>query len=138
MPTLDELRKWATGEKVSGMPQKARQCRVSAKVSSQRMMERLNQLRDQTRLVAGRKTTHYKIADDGENALILFGKHNGKTLDVIMQEDPTYLDWMLRHQDGGGISFDTALLDVVQYVQESHWKKMRDERVVARASVYKK
>jgi len=96
------------------------------------MLERLEQLKLQARTAGGQQTGMYKISTGGDDALIKFGKHAGKALSVIMDEDPTYLAWMLRDDDDGQPRFDSVLLDVVKYVQESHWKKAREERAKGR------
>lgn len=40
----------------------------------------------------------YKIAADGSDALIMFGKHTGKKLSTLAVTDPSYLRW-LRESD---------------------------------------
>lgn len=130
MPTLKELRAWARGKGVDGLPERevmgpANQRELPGRA---RMLERLDALKNQARTAGSQQTGMYKISKDGDDALVKFGKHAGKTLTAIMDEDPTYLAWMLREDEDGQPRFDAVLLDVVRYVQEDHWKKARDER----------
>jgi len=52
----------------------------------------------------------YKISVDGEDVLLKFGRHRGKTLRQILKRDPNYLDFILRE------TFPTELKDVVRRI----------------------
>lgn len=135
MPTLKEFRQWAAGGRVEGLPEPQSQQEGPRKVSD-KMAERLAELKQRSAASAGQVTGRYKISADGTDALIKFGKHSGKTLRQIANEDPTYLEWILRANDDpqrAFAAFDEALLDVVRYVQEDHFKQRREERRARRA-----
>jgi hypothetical protein len=96
MPTLNELRRWATGEAVKGLPDNR------APTRSERLVEH-----------ADKATQKYKISSDGQDALLKFGKHTGKTVSSVARKDPGYLEWILNGD------FDAPLKDVAKYVLKS-------------------
>ena len=57
----------------------------------------------------GRGGGKHRISADGFDAVLLFGKHNGKDVSAIAREDPGYLRWML------GQDFPKPLLDVIAH-----------------------
>ena len=51
----------------------------------------------------------YKISADGDDAVLLFGKHNGKEVSTLAKKNPDYLRWLLQ-QD-----FPEDLVEIVKY-----------------------
>jgi len=99
MPTLDELRRWARGEPVEGLPP----------VSLIKEVER-------PRLVPMRSTGKYRINADGTDALLQFGRFRGHTLSklVMTARGRKYLHWILDKD------FDENLKEVCRYTLEAH------------------
>ena len=62
----------------------------------------------------------YKIEMDGCDALLTFGKHDGKTLKQVVKADRGYLKWIADPKN----SFPEELRDVSVYVQK-WWKVER-------------
>ncbi len=52
----------------------------------------------------------FRISVTGDDAILHFGKHNGHHLSDIIEDDPSYLKWMIRSSD-----FDQDLLNICQY-----------------------
>lgn len=38
----------------------------------------------------------YTISMDGEDALLQFGMHNGKTVMQVLEKEPSYIDWIIK------------------------------------------
>lgn len=98
MPTLDEIRRWARGVFVAGLP-RPKEAPPEEKPEAP---------------PGGKRTRTYKVSADGTDALFKFGKHRGRTACYLAQHDPDYLHWMLRSED----KFDHDLLDVVRFQLE--------------------
>ncbi len=98
MPTLDELRRWARGEPIEGLPN----------IMPRKEVER-------PRLASvGRVSGKYKINPDGTDALLQFGSFRGQVLSslVTSARGRKYLRWIL-DQD-----FDENLKAVCRYQME--------------------
>jgi RecJ-like exonuclease len=59
----------------------------------------------------------YKISEKGDDALIKFGTHRGKTLVEIRRIDPTYLEWILKE------NFPEDIKDICRYILNKKSKK---------------
>jgi uncharacterized protein (DUF3820 family) len=59
--------------------------------------------------VAGAATHKYRISAEGDDAVLLFGKHKGKEVSTLAKKEPGYLSWMLRQE------FPEELLEIVHY-----------------------
>jgi hypothetical protein len=102
MPTLDEIRAWARGLFIPGLP-RPEDARVPEEPEAPK---------------GGIRTDTYKINSDGTDALLKFGKHRGRTVSWLAVERPDYLQWMLSSGGRGRVDrqpFDEELLDVVRY-----------------------
>lgn len=100
MPTLEELRQWARGEAVEGLPP----------ISPRKGVER-------PKLAAtGRPSHKYKLNPDGTDALLLFGAFRGQALSVLVAtaRGRKYLNWILDRD------FDEDLKAVCRYQLELH------------------
>jgi hypothetical protein len=98
VPTLDEVRRWARGESVDGMPSRARVRSVDPPV-----------------IAGARESKQYKISADGKDALILFGKQfRGKRLSEMtaIPRGRKYILWILDRD------FDDAFKAVCRYQME--------------------
>lgn len=95
MPTLEELRRWAQGEAVEGLPS----------VTPRKEIERP---RIDPSAVSSRK---YKLNKEATDALLQFGTFRGQTISALVKtaRGRKYLDWIL-DQD-----FDDALKSVCRY-----------------------
>jgi hypothetical protein len=136
LPTLEELQRWARGERVEGLPErgpvalKPRKLRpiVAPNVPLQGQGDEgldAGPDLDEATLAAvfaskrkkpkaeppTSKKLKYKVSADGTDALIQFGKHRGSTLAIIHAKDAGYLVWLGR-QDW----VPPDLMDVVKYV----------------------
>lgn len=122
MPSLSEMRRWALGEDVEGLPKHPE--RIAPPTGKERMMAAL-------RAKAGRITKKYSISADGADAVINFGQHSGMSLRDIVRVVPEgrgYLRWILKQGvktepprlDAGENpeGFDSDLIDVVKHVLE--------------------
>lgn len=100
MPTLDELRRWARGESVEGLPA----------IAVRKPVER--PAVDPTR----RTSRKYKLNDDNTDALLQFGLYRGQTVSslVATARGRKYLSWILDRD------FDDALKAVCRYHMELH------------------
>lgn len=61
------------------------------------------------RAVPAKTSGKFKISADGEDAVLLFGKHKGKEVSLLAKKEPDYLKWMQRQE------FPEELLSVVQH-----------------------
>lgn len=106
MPTLEDMRRWARGERVEGMPVR----RHAGRPSRQDVPT--------PPVVAGaRESKQYKLNADGTDALILFGtQFRGKRLSEIIPipRGRKYILWIL------GRDFDEAFKAVCRYQMELH------------------
>jgi hypothetical protein len=98
MPTLDELRRWARGETIVGLPP----------VGARKEVER-PKLAD-----TGRVSGKYKINADCTDALLQFGVFRGQALSklVATARGRKYLHWILEKD------FDENLKAVCRYQME--------------------
>lgn len=71
----------------------------------------------------------YVISVGGDDAVLEFGKHQGKQLSRIVESEPDYLYWMTK-QD----FFPKDLIDVVKHVSEKHAESTRASRRETRAA----
>jgi len=101
MSTLDDLRRWLEGENVPGLPDRTN-------------IWPLNRLVPRAKRPSRRQ---YKVSDDGQDAILLFGKHKGKTVSQLAGEDKGYLRWLM---DGG---WPMELKEIAEYQLE----RRRDE-----------
>ena len=61
------------------------------------------------------------------NAIMPFGKHKGKSLWFILDEDPKYFDWMLSTHDGEwDISYQLSVYGLADSVQAKLEKALND------------
>lgn len=70
----------------------------------------------------------YVVSSDGDDAILQFGKHVGKSVSELQRTDPSYLDWMM-HQD-----FPHELIDIIRHVKGIGPKKSK--RKPKRSSIY--
>jgi hypothetical protein len=100
MPTLDELRRWARGETVEGLPP----------IAPRKEVERPKL--DPT----GRLSRKYKLNADATDALLQFGAFRGQALSVLVAtaRGRKYLAWILDRD------FDDDLKSVCRYQMELH------------------
>lgn len=96
MPTLDELRRWARGEAVEGLP---------------KLVTRKEVDRPKIDAEAARKSAKYKLNPDGTDALLLFGSFRGQAISTLVMSarGRKYLDWILERD------FDDTLKAVCRY-----------------------
>ena len=101
MPTLDELRRWARGEAIDGLPP----------ITPRKEVERPTV--DPTGARTSRK---YKLNADGTDALLNFGAFRGESLSklVTTARGRKYLTWIVDRD------FDEALKAACRYQLESH------------------
>lgn len=118
---LDVIRRWLRGEDVEGLPSKRSAPRLRGKGATMVIIDdpfvqgtdgTITKI-DLGKISAGvRKTSgKYVISMDGADAVLHFGRHNGKALSFLAaSEDRDYLEWMLK-QD-----FPDDLVNVVNHV----------------------
>lgn len=58
-----------------------------------------------------RNKERFVVFNLDRDAILLFGKHKGKTLSSIFLLDKSYLDWMISQ------NFEKRLLDIVQHIK---------------------
>ena len=58
----------------------------------------------------------YRIAVDGKDVLLRFGRHNGQLLSDVCKENPGYLKWILDPAQ----DFPREFVDVAQYLLDKH------------------
>jgi len=105
MPKLDELRNHFGG--VKKIPRKKRHPPVDMKAGAAKVLKK--------------KKIYYTISTDGEDAVLHFGKLDGNRVSDIADEDPSYLRWMLKEQDGKlKTIMDSDLVSVVEYQLMRH------------------
>jgi len=107
MPTLEELRRWARGRYVQGMPKPLRKKPI-----------------DKPELT-GKQSRQYRVDPNGEDALLLFGSFRGSTCSQLRKtpRGRKYLRWILdANQD-----FETDLKEVCRYQLEL-WKREKAKR----------
>lgn len=102
MPTLDELRRWARGEAIDGLPSVAPRKAIEPPKLSAEMTVRGNR--------------QYKLNADGTDALLKFGVFTGQALSALVTtaRGRKYIAWILDHD------FDEALKSVCRYQMELH------------------
>ena len=102
MATLEELRRWARGNRVIGLPNPLR--RVG--VAKPRVSDFANMARQ------------FRISDDGTDALFLFGKFKGSTAKQLSKttRGRSYLRWVRKGE------FPDDLKEVCRYQLEV-WKR---------------
>lgn len=104
MPKLEELRAWARGVPVDGLPEP-----VAARGPT--LKERLEENANVERRL-------YKISADGTDALLKFGKYRGQTVSDVFNssasEASDYFDFMMRKSDLAD-SLGPDFADVVRY-----------------------
>jgi len=106
MPTLEEIRAWARGLLVPGLPR-----------SKEAPPE-------EPAPVGGKRTRTYKINAEGTDALLKFGKHRGRTVGWLAVKQPDYLRWILgAASDSRPDPFDDELRDVVRYQLTLHGER---------------
>lgn len=101
VPTLDEMRRWARGESVEGMPSRDR---------------RKPELAPPV-ITGARESKQFKLSADGKDALLLFGKQfRGKRLSeiVAIPRGRKYMLWIIDRD------FPDALKSVCRYQMELH------------------
>lgn len=54
--------------------------------------------------IPGERRARYTLSADGKDAILGFGKHEGKTLSAIRADDPSYLTWMLKEDFPGELT----------------------------------
>lgn len=99
MPTLEQLREWARGNPIDGLPEPE----VSPRLAESRRLAQMG----------GHRTHKYKISQDGTDALLKFGRHTGKSVSRVVKSDRDYAEWLL------GADVDAELKDVVKYQLQS-------------------
>lgn len=62
MSSLEEIRRWARGRKIDGLPKRKRAI-----------------------VTPGLTTAWFKVNTDGDDAILLFGEHNGKSVSHLAQ-----------------------------------------------------
>lgn len=105
MPTLDELRRWARGERVEGLPSAPARPEVPKPVLS---------------AGAHSKSGRYKVNSEGTDALLLFGTvFNGEKLSVVVTtpRGRKYMNWILERD------FDDVLKAVCRYRLEVYQRE---------------
>lgn len=117
MPSLEEMKRWLSGEDVDGMPPNRRPAKENEEedtseptpeIIARHMGLNLDKMRKLSKLSASPK---YTISISGQDAILHFGKHNGLSLSQIKDKgDTSYLDWLLK-QD-----FSPHLKDVICWV----------------------
>lgn len=97
MPTLDELRRWARGESVEGLPE----------ISPLKAVE-------PPKPGPGRESRKYKLNPDGTDALLQFGTFHGHAVSalVMTSRGRKYCRWILDRD------FDEALKAACRYQME--------------------
>ena len=102
MATLEEIRRWARGERVDGFP--------SGKPAPAAELPKLTR----------RATNKYTINTEGTDAILKFGSFRGEALSklVMTPRGRTYLKWLI------GRDFDDDLKEICRY----QLKKYSDER----------
>jgi hypothetical protein len=106
MATLEELRLWAQGGEVKGLPSRGKSKPIPA--SSVTVTVNASDAR-------GR----YKINPSGTDALLKFGRHGGKTASQLAQsrDGRGYLRWII-----GDPGFESDLKDVCRKLLEERKK----------------
>jgi uncharacterized protein (DUF3820 family) len=118
MPTSEELLKWFSGESVEGMPEnrpvkKSKKSKIDRKrsLTPEEIARSAGIDLDKLMKPSNNLSWRFTISTDGTDALLKFGKHKGKTVSKIYEEDPHYLNWILRSD------FPEELKDVIRYRQ---------------------
>lgn len=123
MAGLKDIRRWARGEHVQGLPPRkfkrpAPAIKRTLKPEAQGLDKPLPPPVPSFAGLAAAKTkkpkpaygkARYKISADGTDALIMFGKHRGQKLSDIADKDATYCDFIIREE------FPADLKDVARY-----------------------
>lgn len=117
MPSLEEIRQWLQGEDVDGLPSRSlawapRVSTAKGKPSRMSLAERYRKRRDEIKAGKGIGNIlghggRYTINIDGDDAVLKFGKHKGKSISELANSQSGYLDWILRQE------FPEELKDVV-------------------------
>lgn len=97
MPTLEEIRRWARGESVDGLPP----------------IEHVKPL-DKPQVRPGHSSRKYKLNADATDALLLFGTFHGQRISALVAtpRGRKYIDWILDKE------FDDELKAVCRYQRE--------------------
>jgi len=105
MPTLEELRRWARGNRVQGMPNPLRRKSVEKPK------------------LRGEQSKQFAIDPAGEDALLLFGKFRGSRASelVLSARGRKYLRWIVEDAD-----FPEDLKNVCRYRLEL-WRREKQK-----------
>jgi len=105
MTTLEDLRRWARGRRVSGLPAPRRRKKI-----------------DKPEL-QGSASRQFRVDPAGEDALILFGKFRGSTIKqlVATSRGRTYIRWILDND------FEDDLKEVCRYRLEL-WRREKQKK----------
>jgi hypothetical protein len=108
MAKLEEIRKWARGKKVKGLPEPIRRNPV-------RKPELENGF------VPIWVSAKYSISSNGEDALLLFGKFRGSRVSELVNKarGRSYLKWIIKHE------FQNDLKEVCRYRLELRQREKR-------------
>lgn len=101
MPDLKDLRRWARGEDVEGLPEH-------------------DPVQPPDPINADREWTRFKVSADGRDALLKFGEHRGRTLSWLSERHRGYLYWILKSD------FPAALKDIARYQLDKRDREMRE------------
>jgi hypothetical protein len=110
MPTLEELRRWARGERIEGLPQIAPRKEVDVerpKLGAESSVRRLS--------------GKYKLNAEGTDALLQFGSFTGHAVSALVTtaRGRKYLAWIVSKD------FDEDLKAVCRYHMELHKRVKR-------------
>lgn len=131
MADIEEMRRWARGEGVQGLPIREFKADPVEQPSLSKVLHR--EYTERAAAVpasasappapAKRPPPKYKISADGSDALIGFGKHRDKALSEIGKTDFSYLDFIIKDD------FPDDLKDVARHVRALLIKKSKEIKV---------
>lgn len=113
MPSLEEIREWLRGKRVNGLPDRKGKWDLPGDGVKRRKGVDIGKMEDATEAMRkfgnAAMRAKYKINADGDDAVLLFGKHSGKRVSALAKGYPDYLRWLLQ-QD-----FPEDLVEIVKY-----------------------
>lgn len=109
MPSLEDIRRWLEGVDQPNLPPRKlawNRPRPSPRHTKKHTTPLAKAMRAKKQ--AG-QVGKYRISEDGEDAVLLFGKHNGKKVSELFKDDRSYLGWLFKQE------FPDELIDVIKH-----------------------
>lgn len=137
MASLEEIRRWLQGENVAGLPPRelawdrkptprlskpdvepgttykdeAFADKIRRKAKEERGRKSKEALKGKGALTHSKLAARFRVSEDGDDAMLLFGKHNGSNVSDLATANPGYLRWMETQE------FPKKLIEIVKHQQ---------------------